>query len=67
MQGRITPASDLPHELARHKSHKVRTFQVEDEIAAIAAAVGASFGGHLVVISTNGRHRLRGVDEPRVE
>ncbi|MCQ4120856.1 2-oxoacid:acceptor oxidoreductase subunit alpha [Rhodococcus tibetensis] len=50
----ITPASDLLHELARHKAHGVRTFQAEDEIAGIAAAIGASFGGHLGVTSTSG-------------
>ncbi|GAA4490580.1 2-oxoacid:acceptor oxidoreductase subunit alpha [Rhodococcus olei] len=50
----ITPASDLLHELARHKASGVRTFQAEDEIAAIAAAVGASFGGHLGVTATSG-------------
>ncbi|TQC47227.1 2-oxoacid:acceptor oxidoreductase subunit alpha [Rhodococcus sp. WS4] len=50
----ITPASDLLHELARHQTHGVRTFQAEDEIAGIAAAIGASFGGHLGVTSTSG-------------
>ncbi|KOS55419.1 hypothetical protein [Rhodococcus rhodochrous] len=53
----VMPESGLLHELARPTSHGVRTFQVEDEIAAIAAAVGASFGGRLVVSSTSGRHR----------
>ncbi|OYD61424.1 2-oxoacid:acceptor oxidoreductase subunit alpha [Rhodococcus sp. OK302] len=50
----ITPASDLLHELAHHKARGVRTFQAEDEIAGIAAAIGASFGGHLGVTSTSG-------------
>ncbi|MFZ2176123.1 MAG: 2-oxoacid:acceptor oxidoreductase subunit alpha [Rhodococcus sp. (in: high G+C Gram-positive bacteria)] len=50
----ITPASDLLHELARHQAQGVRTFQAEDEIAGIAAAIGASFGGHLGVTSTSG-------------
>jgi 2-oxoglutarate ferredoxin oxidoreductase subunit alpha len=50
----ITPASDILHELARHKRFGVRTFQAEDEIAAIGAALGASFGGSLSVTSTSG-------------
>lgn len=50
----ITPASDLLHELARHQAQGVRTFQAEDEISGIAAAIGASFGGHLGVTSTSG-------------
>jgi 2-oxoglutarate/2-oxoacid ferredoxin oxidoreductase subunit alpha len=50
----ITPASDILHELARHKRFGVRTFQAEDEIAAIGAALGASFGGSLAVTSTSG-------------
>ena len=50
----ITPASDILHELARHKSHGVMTFQAEDEIAAIGAALGASYGGHLGVTTTSG-------------
>src|ERR1700709_2346408 len=41
----ITPASDILHELSRHKALGVRTFQAEDEIAGIGAALGASFGG----------------------
>ncbi len=45
----ITPASDILHELSRHKNFGVRTFQAEDEIAAISASVGAAFGGHLAV------------------
>ncbi len=50
----ITPASDILHELARHKNFGVRTFQAEDEIAAVGAAIGASFGGHLAVTGTSG-------------
>ncbi|MBL7662938.1 2-oxoacid:acceptor oxidoreductase subunit alpha [bacterium] len=50
----ITPASDLLHELARHKSLGVTTFQAEDEIAAICSAVGAAFGGSLGVTSSSG-------------
>ena len=43
----ITPASDILHELSKHKRFGVRTFQAEDEIAGIGAALGASFGGAL--------------------
>ncbi len=50
----ITPASDVLHELSRHKNFGVRTFQAEDEIAAIAATIGAAFGGHLAVTGTSG-------------
>jgi 2-oxoglutarate/2-oxoacid ferredoxin oxidoreductase subunit alpha len=50
----ITPASDILHELAKHKRFGVRTFQAEDEIAGIGAALGASFGGALAVTSTSG-------------
>jgi 2-oxoglutarate ferredoxin oxidoreductase subunit alpha len=50
----ITPASDILHELSRHKSFGVRTFQAEDEIAAIGAALGAAFGGSLAVTTTSG-------------
>jgi 2-oxoglutarate/2-oxoacid ferredoxin oxidoreductase subunit alpha len=50
----ITPASDILHELAKHKKFGVRTFQAEDEIAAVGAALGASFGGSLSVTSTSG-------------
>ena len=50
----ITPASDVLHELAKHKRFGVRTFQAEDEIAAVGAAVGASFGGALAVTCTSG-------------
>lgn len=50
----ITPASDILHELAKHKNFDVRTFQAEDEIAGIGAALGASFGGALGVTTTSG-------------
>ncbi len=50
----ITPASDILHELSRHKSFKVKTFQAEDEIAAISSAIGAAYGGSLGVTSTSG-------------
>ena len=50
----ITPASDLLHALAKHKSFGVRTFQAEDEIAAVGAAIGAAFGGSLGVTATSG-------------
>jgi len=50
----ITPASDVLHELSRHKNFGVRTFQAEDEIAAIGVAIGAAFAGHLAVTGTSG-------------
>lgn len=50
----ITPASDILHELAKHKNFGVTTFQAEDEIAAITAAIGASFGGALGVTASSG-------------
>lgn len=50
----ITPASDILHELARHKNFGVRTFQAEDEIAAICSAIGASFGGKLGITTSSG-------------
>jgi 2-oxoglutarate ferredoxin oxidoreductase subunit alpha len=50
----ITPASDILHELSRHKNFGIRTFQAEDEIAAITAAIGASYGGALGVTTTSG-------------
>ncbi|MEU2347263.1 2-oxoacid:acceptor oxidoreductase subunit alpha [Modestobacter sp. NPDC049651] len=50
----ITPASDILHEVSRHKAFGVRTFQAEDEIAGIGAALGASFGGALGVTTTSG-------------
>ncbi|WP_131735711.1 2-oxoacid:acceptor oxidoreductase subunit alpha [Actinomadura roseirufa] len=50
----ITPASDILHELSKHKRFGIRTFQAEDEIAAVGAALGASFGGSLGVTTTSG-------------
>jgi 2-oxoglutarate ferredoxin oxidoreductase subunit alpha len=50
----ITPASDILHELSKHKNFGVRTFQAEDEIASITAAIGASYGGQLGVTTTSG-------------
>ncbi|HJC61604.1 MAG TPA: 2-oxoacid:acceptor oxidoreductase subunit alpha [Candidatus Dietzia intestinigallinarum] len=50
----ITPASDILHELSKLKQFDVTTFQAEDEIAGIAAALGASYGGSLGVTSTSG-------------
>jgi 2-oxoglutarate ferredoxin oxidoreductase subunit alpha len=50
----ITPASDILHELSKHKAFGVRTFQAEDEIAGIGAALGAAFGGALGVTTTSG-------------
>jgi 2-oxoglutarate ferredoxin oxidoreductase subunit alpha len=50
----ITPASDILHELSRHKNFGVRTVQAEDEIAAISMAIGAAFSGHIGVTTTSG-------------
>lgn len=50
----ITPASDVLHELSKHKNFNVRTFQAEDEIAAICSAIGASFGGNLAITGSSG-------------
>lgn len=50
----ITPASDILHELSKHKNFGVKTFQAEDEIAAISAAIGAAYGGSLGVTTTSG-------------
>ncbi len=50
----ITPASDILHELSKHKAFGVTTFQAEDEIAGIGAALGASFGGALGVTTSSG-------------
>ena len=50
----ITPASDILHELSRHKNFGVRTLQAEDEIAAIGVALGAAFAGHLGITATSG-------------
>jgi 2-oxoglutarate/2-oxoacid ferredoxin oxidoreductase subunit alpha len=50
----ITPASDILHELSKYKNFGVRTFQAEDEIAAITSAIGAAYGGSLGVTTTSG-------------
>ncbi len=50
----ITPASDILHEMAKHRNFGVRTFQAEDEIAAVGAALGASFGGSLAACTSSG-------------
>ena len=50
----ITPASDILHELSKHKNFGVRTFQAEDEIAAVGSALGASYGGHIGITTTSG-------------
>ena len=50
----ITPASDILHELSKHKNFGVKTFQAEDEIAAVGSALGASFSGGLGVCATSG-------------
>jgi 2-oxoglutarate ferredoxin oxidoreductase subunit alpha len=50
----ITPASDILHELSKHKAFGVKTFQAEDEIAAISSSIGASYGGALGVTTTSG-------------
>lgn len=50
----ITPASDILHQLSRYKNYGVKTFQAEDEIAAMAAVVGAAFAGDLAVTGTSG-------------
>jgi 2-oxoglutarate ferredoxin oxidoreductase subunit alpha len=50
----ITPASDILHELSRYKNFGVKTFQAEDEIAGITAAIGAAYGGALGVTTTSG-------------
>lgn len=50
----ITPASDILHELSKHKNFGVKTFQAEDEIAAITSSIGASFGGALGVTGSSG-------------
>lgn len=50
----ITPASEILQELARHKNFGVKTFQAEDEIAAVCAAIGASFTGHIGLTGTSG-------------
>jgi 2-oxoglutarate ferredoxin oxidoreductase subunit alpha len=50
----ITPASDILHELSRHKNFRVKTFQAEDEIAAIASTIGAAYSGALAATTTSG-------------
>lgn len=50
----ITPASDILHELSKYKNFGIRTFQAEDEIAAITSAIGASYGGQLGITTTSG-------------
>jgi len=50
----ITPASDILHELSKHKNFDVKTFQAEDEIAAVTSAIGASFGGSLGITASSG-------------
>lgn len=50
----ITPASDILHDLSKHKNFGIKTFQAEDEIAAITSAIGASYGGSLGVTTTSG-------------
>jgi len=50
----ITPASDILHELSKHKKHGVRTFQAEDEIAAICSTIGAAFAGHMAMTTSSG-------------
>lgn len=50
----ITPASDILHDLSKYKSFGIKTFQAEDEIAAIASAIGASYGGNLGVTTSSG-------------
>lgn len=50
----ITPASDILHELAKHKNFGVKTFQAEDEIAAVTACIGAAFGGALATTGSSG-------------
>jgi 2-oxoglutarate ferredoxin oxidoreductase subunit alpha len=50
----ITPASDILHELSKHKNFGVRTLQAEDEIAGVGSAIGAAYGGHLAVTTTSG-------------
>jgi len=50
----ITPASDILHELSKFKNFGVRTFQAEDEIAAISSAIGAAYGGHMAITTSSG-------------
>lgn len=50
----ITPASDILHELSKYKNFNIKTFQAEDEIAAICSSIGASFGGSLAITGSSG-------------
>jgi 2-oxoglutarate/2-oxoacid ferredoxin oxidoreductase subunit alpha len=50
----ITPASDILHELSKHKNFGIKTFQAEDEIAAVGSAIGAAFAGNLAVTASSG-------------
>jgi 2-oxoglutarate ferredoxin oxidoreductase subunit alpha len=50
----ITPASSILHELSKHKNFGIKTFQAEDEIAAVCSAIGASYAGNLAVTGTSG-------------
>ena len=50
----ITPASDVLHEVSRHRNFGIKTFQAEDEIAAASSAIGAAFAGHLAVTISSG-------------
>ena len=50
----ITPASDILHELSKFKNFGVRTFQAEDEIAAICSSIGAAYGGHMAITTSSG-------------
>jgi 2-oxoglutarate ferredoxin oxidoreductase subunit alpha len=50
----ITPASDILHELSKHKKYGVRTFQAEDEIAAVCSTIGAAFAGHMAMTTSSG-------------
>ncbi|MGQ0827532.1 MAG: 2-oxoacid:acceptor oxidoreductase subunit alpha [Bacteroidota bacterium] len=50
----ITPASDILHELSKHKNFGVKTFQAEDEIAAVTSSIGAAFGGSLAITASSG-------------
>ncbi len=50
----ITPASDILHELSKHKNFGIKTFQAEDEIAAITSAIGASYGGNIGLTTSSG-------------
>lgn len=50
----ITPASDILHELCKHKNYDIVTFQAEDEIAAMTATIGASFGGAMAITASSG-------------